>query len=369
MRQPILLFLFTLFIQQTGHGQDPMFTRFDRMLMPINPAFTGEIPDGYRMRVTAQHRQQWYDALSDPYSHAMVAFEQSNHICQGPQNLLTISPGVYVQTERVLADRQNPTLAFTKLGLNTAIRKSLGEKMHLTVGGELEFLQLRLVGAQALRFGSQFDGMGGFDPNSMSQDPGLSNAGMQSKWRPDFGVGLAYSFYHKKAVALQVGGAIHHLRRSNLSLLGEAEDFDAALSRRHTVFLRMKSALKDWNNNSDNFSEIQLRALFVQQGQGIWQTNVGLEIGHRSGDKYIAIGPGLRLTNSGPITNDLITDIYGTFKLSWEKFTLDFAVDLAHSAFAGLNNDGTATAMELALGYRFQHVKDKGCQGVPCPNF
>ncbi len=367
--------VFTLFlclIVGIACSQDPHFSLFDSHPMLINPAFTGDMPEDYRMRLGVQHRHQWFDALNDYYNHTAFAFDSATPLCFNSAAKMTFSSGVYYLQERFPIAGKAPRLLSQKLGATFAIRMELDDNIYAAVGFEGELLQRQLRAVDALQFGTQYDGIGGFNAQASSQEGQIPLTGnLSSGIKPDLGTGLALVFRLGHRNALRLGGAMHHIQRPNLSLLGNEDDDDADISRRLTAYYRLKfGTYHEQRNRIDNYAEFQLAGAYIQQGLGIWEFNQRMEMGGHIQNNFFSFSAGVRMTNARISSGDAVTDLILAIRWYKNPVIIELGTDFALSPFANIGNDNTATALEVSVSYLLLNQTKSGkCETVPCPEF
>lgn len=369
----LLFFVITLFVASNFlHAQDPQPTLFDVNLPMLNPAFTGDIEGNYTMRLGMQYRSQWFDAIKDYYNYSAFAFDSSTPICFNNFSAISISPGIYFLQERFPFDFNRPKMSQQKIGLTTAVRIQISDNFYASAGFEYEMLQRSIKSTDALQFGTQYDGLGGFDSNSSNLEPLIPTEGnLSSGIKSDLATGISLVGGSDR-IGFRFGLSTHHIRRPVLSLLGNNDEDDARISHRHTAYYRVKVGVGgNPRNQKSIFAAVQIYGIVLHQGVGIWQYNQGLEYGfYADREHYLALGVGARITNNRFSSGNKWTDTYASLRWSYENYTLAFSTDFAHSPFSKVANDGTTTAFELALNYRFANIKKRpSCSGVKCYNF
>jgi hypothetical protein len=355
----LLSIVCTVFTFQLLSAQDPTPTLFDTQPLLINPAMTGEILGDYTLQFSTQDRRQWFDALNkEHYNFTAAAVESFLPICFGTATGINYSPGLSVLTTRLIGDVSRPKLERTKLAFHNAFQIQLSSDLYAAVGVEFQGIQHNLNSASALQFGTQFDGMGGFDTNASSQEMAIGNAdNLNTGIQFDLATGTSFLFVNDRINA-RLGIAVHHLRRPVLSFFGNSEDDDARLSRRYTFHYRAKTILARRPNRSTKYSA-QLFGTYWSQGIGIWQANQGIAIDFYPEDTYFSISGGVQLTNNEFSSGSPWTSTYSSINVSRDKFTIRLTMDFAYSPFVELATDNTATALELGLAYRFLKKKKK----------
>lgn len=364
-----------------GICQDPEFTLFDRNPIILNPALTGDIEGAYHIRSTFQYRTQWFDVLDEEFSHYAFSIDSSLPFCFSKPR--SVSIGGYFLTENTPFEKNSPKLTTSNIGFTSSFRLAFKpEELYISLGMDGQLIR-RYLNPEGLRFPTQFDGMGGFDPNAANLEENLPSR-RSSLMKPSLGAGLSLvinelSFRigkrgRKKVFipgAYRIGGAVYHLNRPNLSLLGNDKDEEADVSRRWVVHARAIIPLnyRTFSKAPNAYLNLQPYFLYVQQGAGVWQSIFGAEIGFGLAEDYIAVGGGIRLTN-GKAAGKNLTDYLLNIRWRRGHYFIASSVDLNVSPFAKAGNDRTTTAMEISLGYFFGDSEKRGrCKQIICPNF
>lgn len=356
----ISILFFVLFGLYSLQAQDPIFTNFDNHLSLINPAFVGDIPDSYTMRLGIQNRRQWFDLVNDYYEHTAISLEKTAPICHGFGSNADFSFGGHLIQERFSGARNTPNLTAREISLQSAMRLKIDKKAYVTVGFGVEGLSRRLNTISSLQFGTQYDGLGGFDYNTANAEVNLhaNKENLSSRVKLDLGTGVAF-VYTGNTFTIKLGSSIKHISRSNLSILENNLDDDARISHLITSNYRIKYSVGK--------STFQLFGLFAQQGKGTWQINQGGELSINHSKYFTAIGLGTRLTNSQFYDGNYFTDIYSTIRWRINQTTISIAVDLLRSSFAKVGNDDLGTTIEVGVNYIFN--KSNCNNTIKCPEF
>lgn len=361
----VTLLFFILLTTFSIHSQDAQFTVFDQHSIVLNPAFTGDFGGNYDMRLSAQHRYQWKNALKgDEYNHTAISVESSNPLCVS-SGQITLSFGGYFKDERFLSLR-NPSLVNTKVAATAAVRLELGERVYASGGLEFGGVQRTLQRINRLQFGNQFNGMGGFDSQLSSSEAALEGFDrLSTKLKPDAGLGFAFVANPIGTFVFVLGGAAHHVNNPNLNFL--TENFDDRIQRTRLTFNARLNVILE------NKVKLQVVNAYIQQGKGVWQSNTGVIFGGRFKDvdprnpkHYISVGGGVRVTN--PIlTNDPITDVYGLVKYDHQRYSFSASVDIANSIFANGVNGNFGSTFECSFGLLIQDdSKRRQCKKPKC---
>jgi type IX secretion system PorP/SprF family membrane protein len=198
----IFIALSVIFISSSkALAQDPVFTQWENMPLYVNPALTGNF-DGL-IRLRAQHRNQWRSLLGDnSYKTSAVSAEYkfSN------ASVRKISVGTLIFKDKAGSlDFRNEGLYFT-----SSVVQPLGEpdKRHhsIALGLNVGWATRKLDLANA-----QWPGPPPTDINDKTSYPDLST-------------GLLWQYNSNAHFSYQLGGALHHINRPNVSFFDTGED-------------------------------------------------------------------------------------------------------------------------------------------------
>lgn len=329
-------------------AQDIHFSQFYMSPLNLNPAMTGVM--NCNIRLTANYRNQWASVLKTfAYNTYSVSYDQ--RIPVGRNDYFGIGGTFW-------GDKAGEAEFSTLTGkLSLAYSKRMGGSRtsghYLVVGAEGGFAQ-RSINFLKLRWPSQHDGEGGFDPLAPSFEDNLN---------PDFlfadmAAGLLWFSVFDEDNSLYIGGAFHHLNRANQSFReGEVED----LYSRLTVHAGGDFILGQ--------SRVGLVPGVIAMWQGpSFQVNSGASLkfllsGNRRSYQAFQIGSWIRISNR--IEQGVLVDaaILST-RFDYNNFSLGFSYDINVSDLVpASNNNG---AFEFALVYKICGPERRG---VYCPRF
>jgi len=211
--------------------QDIHFSQYDRAPLHLNPALTGQF-DG-KVRALANYRNQWSQVLKgDAYN--TYAFSGDTQFKTGKNDAI----GLGISGARDVAGELS--FGTTQVNLNLAYHKRLwgkeGKDHRISLGLNYGIAKRR-VDLTGARWPSQHDGNGGWNgttvepPTSFNSDFNYGDLGMGIVWRSTFLDNQNF----------QVGFAIQHLNRPNVSFYGN--DIEEELSRRYTAHLTGEIAI------------------------------------------------------------------------------------------------------------------------------
>ncbi len=348
------LLLYGLIVSFGGlQAQDIHFSQFYLSPLNLNPAMTGVM--NCNIRLVANYRNQWSSVLrSNAYSTYSVSYDQK--IPVGRNDYFGIGGTFW-------GDKAGEAEFATVTGkLSGSYSKKMGgtrrEAHYLVVGAEAGIAQ-RSVDFLKLRWGTQYDGEGGFDPNA----PSLEDKFQDDQFLfADLAAGLLWFSVFDQNNNFYIGGAFHHLNRANQSFTEENEDF---LFSRFTVHA---------GGEFEMTRRVGLVPGIIAMWQGpSFQVNTGTSLKFRLGSSgrgrhggnYQAfhLGTWVRISNkveTGVLTDALILQT----RFDFNEFSLGFSYDVNVSALkpASNNNGG----FEFALVYK---ICNNERRGVYCPNF
>jgi len=353
-------------------GQDPAFSLFDRSPIVLNPALAGDIPNNFRNRFVAQYRIQWFDVLEDErYEHFSAALDGNIPICGKRGGTKHLGYGIQVISESTPFQSFEPNFRSDKIGIDLAYRFQLADRAYLSAGAEGEWLQQRLA-TTGLQFPNKYDGIGEFT-NVSNQESNLLNNPNANGFSGGAGLTLTLSYLKLnggvKALPfrLRLGFAVHHITRPNLSLLGQIDDDQAAISHRFTTHLRVGIPLSgNWILDPQKVNaEIIPYAYHTLQGSGVWQLITGTDFKKKVDNISIIFGIGSRLTNP-EVSRQSLTSLLLNLGVEWKSGFAAIVADFNRAPFFSDNNDNRATSFEVAFGYFFFEQEGSDCT-LLCP--
>ncbi len=329
-------------------GQDIHFSQFYLSPLNLNPAMTG-VMNG-NIRLVANYRNQWASVLrDDAFNTYSVSYDQ--RIPVGRYDFFGVGGTFW-------GDRAGEADFSTLTGkLSASYAKRMGGDRnsgnYLVVGAEAGLAQ-RSVDFLNLRWGNQHDGEGGFDPGLPSLEDGFDRDNFIFG---DMAAGLLWYMVFDENTNLYVGGAFHHLNRSNQSFSSEDEDL---------VFSRFTGHIGGEFRLNQSFALVP--GLIVMSQGPSFQVNGGTSfkflLGNaRTSNQAFQIGLWARMANqdvSGVLSDAAILST----RFDYDSFSLGFSYDINISPLQEASN--SQGSFEFALVYRIQGQERKR---VYCPNF
>lgn len=341
----VLLFCGLMSLQ----AQDIHFSQFYLSPLNLNPAMTGVM--NCNSRLSLNYRNQWASILgSNAFRTYSVSYDQ--RIPVGRYDYFGIGGTFW-------GDRAGEANFATTTGkLSASYSKKMGGSRnfgnYLVVGAEGGVAQ-RSLDFLALRWGTQHDGLGGFDPTAPTGENGLDR---DQFLFADMAAGLLWFMVFDENNSFYIGGAFHHLNRADQSFSSEAQDL---LYSRYTVHAGGEFML------GNRFGLVP-GVIVMSQGPS-FQVNAGTSLkfllngGRNSSTQAFQVGLWSRVSNqveSGVLNDALILST----RFDYDNFTLGFSYDLNVSPLQdATNNNG---GFELALQYK---ICGQQRRGVYCPTF
>lgn len=328
-------------------AQDIHFSQFYLSPLNLNPAMTGVM--NCNIRLVANYRNQWASVMrSNAYSTYSVSYDQK--IPVGRYDNFGVGGTFWGDR----AGESNFSTLTGKLSLSYAKRMGGDRKSshYLVVGGEGGVAQ-RSIDFLNLRWGTQHDGEGGFDPNLPSQENSFDRDNFIFA---DLAAGLLWFSVFDENNSLYFGGAFHHLNRANQSFSTEAEDL---IYSRFTVH-----AGGEFSGRRGNIGVLP-GVIVMSQGPS-FQVNAGTSFRFRmgraaQGDQSFQLGVWARIANKVP--QGVLTDaVILSTRFDYDNFTLGFSYDINVSPLRPASN--SVGGFEFALQYKICGPQNRG---VYCP--
>ena len=348
MKIVFTLLLTCLFALGIG-AQDIHFSQFYMSPLNLNPAMTGVM--NCNSRIAINYRSQWASVLGEnAFQTYSVSYDQ--RIAVGRNDFFGIGGTFW-------GDRAGEANFATTTGkVSASYSKKIGGTRnfgnYLVAGAELGAAQ-RSLDFLALRWGSQHDGEGGFDPTI---PPGESGLDRDQFLFADIAGGLLWFMVFDEYNSLYVGGAFHHLNRANQSFSNEGEDL---LYSRYTAHAGGEFKL------TDRFGLVP-GVILMSQGPS-FQVNTGtnvkflLDNGRNSDNQSFQVGLWTRISNR--LDSSVLTDaLILSTRFDYQNFALGFSYDLNTSDLK-VATDGNG-GFELSLQYK---ICGSQRRGVYCPQF
>ena len=350
--QQLFTILFVGLIGFSANAQlDIHFSQFYQSPTNLNPALTGVM--NCNVRLSANYRNQWASVTGFENSFNTYSASYEQRIPVGRYDYF----GVGLTLWGDVAGTSNFTTNTAKVSGSYAKRMGgyRDESHYLVVGADAGVVQ-RSIDFLALRWGTQHDGEGGFDPTADSQENG--NLEDDNFVFADLSAGLMWFSVLDENNSFYVGGAYSHLNRANISFFGDDEEE-----------LFTKITLHAGGEFSNGSSKVAIVPNIVAFFQGpSFQVVPGTAVRFRLGNsrryyQAFQIGAWARVTHQ--LESDTQLDaIILTTRFEYEDFGIGFSYDLNTSSLNEASNFNGA--FEFALNYKICGPEKRN---VYCPNF
>lgn len=353
-----LLFTIVLALSAfTLSAQDIHFSQFYLSPLNLNPALTGVM--NCNIRLVANYRNQWSSVLrSNAFSTYSVSYDQ--RVPVGRYDYFGFGATFWGDK----AGESNFSTLTGKISGSYSKRMGGTRKFgnYLVAGAELGLAQ-RSIDFLNLRWGTQHDGEGGFDPGLPTQENSFNRDNFTFA---DFAAGILWFAVKDENKNFYIGGSFHHLNRSNQSFNSEENDL---------LYSRLTAHAGGEFMVGDKFGLVP-GVIVMRQGPS-FELNAGTSFKFmlsKSRNEYQAFQLGLwgRLGNKFLPAADgsaekvgLLSDaaILST-RFDYNNFSLGFSYDINISELkTASNNQG---GFELAMVYK---ICGQVRRGVYCPNF
>lgn len=330
-------------------AQDIHFSQFYLSPLNLNPAMTGVM--NCNIRLVANYRNQWASVLkSNAYNTYSVSYDQ--RIPVGRYDYFGVGGTFW-------GDQAGESNFSTTTGkLSFSYSKRMGgyrDRAHYLVFGVEGGAAQRSIDFIKLRWPSQHDGEGGFDPTKPSFEERFDQDNFLFA---DIAAGLLWFAVFDKNNSMYFGGSFHHLNRANQSFSSEEEDL---LYSRFTVHAGGEFMLSD---------RVGLVPGVIVMSQGpSFQVNSGTSLKFllgksRSNYQAFQLGVWGRISNrydTGVLNDALILST----RFDYNNFSLGFSYDA--NLFSPLKPASNGNGgFEFALVYKICGPEKRN---VYCPNF
>lgn len=342
--------LLLVFITASAAAQDIHFSQFYMSPLNLNPALTGVMNCNSRLAVN--YRSQWASILgSDAFQTYSVSYDQ--RVAVGRNDFFGIGGTFW-------GDKAGSASFGTTTGkISLSYSKKMGGSRkygnYLVAGAEGGAAQ-RSLDFLKLRWGTQHDGLGGFDENAVT---GENSFDRDQFIFAELGAGLLWFMVFDDFNSLYIGGAFHHLNRANQSF--DSSNDDELLYSRYTAHAGGEFML------GQRFGLVP-GVIVMSQGPS-FEVNAGtnlkflLDGGRNRSTQSFQVGLWTRISNrydSSVLTDALIL----SSRFDYENFSLGFSYDINTSSLnvATGGNGG----FELSMQYK---ICGNQRRGVYCPQF
>lgn len=347
-RSQILLAALLSIITIATQAQDIHFSQFYMSPLNLNPAMTGVM--NCNVRLVSNYRNQWASVLrSNAFRTYSVSYDQ--RIASGRYDYFGIGGTFW-------GDKAGEANFSTLTGkISGSYSKRMGgyrdKANYLVVGAEAGAAQ-RSIDFLNLRWGTQHDGEGGFDP---TLDPQEGRFDRDNFIFADAAAGLLWFMVLDDNTNFYIGGAFHHLSKANLSFDSESEDL---------IYSRI-TAHAGGEFPINKSLGLLPGVIFMQQGP-LMQVNAGtsfrfnLTQGNGPGQAF-QLGLWSRIANkldSGILQDALILST----RFDFDNLSLGFSYDVNMSQLKPATN--SQGSFEFGMVYK---LCGKVTRGIYCPDF
>ena len=210
----LLSLIFLIFALVQLNAQDALMHQFQNSPIYLSPTFSGTACDS---RLVANYQNQWSQLVNNGgYHTANISFDKPFDLKNGDK----IGAGFrYFFDQAGQADFRNQQLAFA-FNYQKRMLKSKSAQHYLIGGFDIGMAQQSLDFLN-LRYSSQHDGMGGFDP-TLPINETFTRDGKKRYF--DLSMGLAWKSEFANSSTLHFGFNLHHINRPNLSFSETGSD-------------------------------------------------------------------------------------------------------------------------------------------------
>jgi type IX secretion system PorP/SprF family membrane protein len=328
-------------------AQDIHFSQFYLSPLNLNPAMTGVM--NCNIRFTTNYRNQWASVLKNNAFNT-YSFSYDQKFNAGRNDYFGIGGTFW-------GDRAGEANFKTMTGkLSFSYSKKMGgtkkQANYLVAGAEAGGAQ-RSIDFLNLRWGTQHDGAGGFDPTLPSQETRFDRDNFLFA---DMGAGLLWFMVFDEFNSFYAGGAFHHLNRANQSFSSEGEEL---------LFTRWTGHAGGEFKMNSKFG-ISPGIIVMSQGPS-FQVNAGTSakffFGTREAPQAFHLGLWTRIANNAE--SGLLSDaVILSTRFDVNNITMGFSYDINVSPLNRASNG--QGSFEFALVYKICNLARSG---VYCPDF
>jgi type IX secretion system PorP/SprF family membrane protein len=329
-------------------AQDIHFSQFYLSPLNLNPALTGVM--NCNTRIVANYRNQWASVLrSNSFNTYSVSYDQ--RIAAGRYDYFGVGGTFWGDR----AGEANFSTLTGKVALSYSKRMggSGDEGQYLVFGLEGGVAQ-RSIDFLNLRWGTQHDGEGGFNPNLDSQEEKFDRDNFLFA---DMAAGLLWFSVFENGQNFYIGGAYHHLNRPNQSFSSEENDL---LFSRYTIHAGGEFLVGEKLG-------LVPGVIYMKQGPS-FQLNAGTSFKFRFNQRG-GVNQSFQLGLWGRIANNLdagtLTDaVILSTRFDFDQFSLGFSYDVNVSPLQPASN--AQGSFEFAMVYKICSARRVGTY---CPEF
>jgi len=351
--KPTLTFFLLLVFNLSLFGQDQHFTQYFASPLTLNPALTGLFEGRYR--VSFIYREQWRNALDNPYSTFSGAADFRYFVNPKKRSYKdAFGVGVLFYSDRVA----ELNFSTNQIMLSGAFHKSLNASndQTLSLGIQLGIAQ-RNVSYDQLTFEDEFNGTTGYVEGATGEELPENNFAFG-----DYQIGLNYSYAPKGGLGIYLGAAMHHIGEPEQSFYFEqTQNEDVVVTNK---LFRKYSGYVNFKIPVGSGVQFSPRALVYSQGPHM-ALNTGANLrflfnGQRGGAFHF--GGWLRPVKN--VADYSLDSAIAFFGVEYDNFLVGMSYDIGLDQLqTSLRNRG---AFEISFAYLGQSEED---DSVPCPKF
>lgn len=343
----LFIILFAVMGTATLTAQDIHFSQFYSSPLNLNPALTGVM--NCNVRLSGNYRNQWASVLkANAFSTYSVSYDQ--RIPVGRNDFFGVGGTFWGDR----AGESNFATLQGRLSLSYSKKMSGGRKSgnYLVVGADAGASQ-RSIDFLNLRYGSQHDGQGGFDPGLPTNEVFDNDNFIFA----DISAGLLWFSVFDEDNSFYIGGAFSHLNRANQSF---NQDRFEELYSKFTIHAGGEFMV------SDRVGLVPGVVTFFQGPS--FQLNTGTSLKFLLGkskqlQQAFQIGAWYRIANQ--YENSIISDAFIlSTRFDYEQFSIGFSYDVNVSSLRPASNSNGA--FEFSMIYK---ICGPEVRNVYCPNF
>ena len=332
-------------------AQDIHFSQFYMSPLNLNPALTGVM--NCNSRLVANYRNQWASVLnSNAYNTYSVSYDTK--IPVGRSDYFGIGGSFWSD---VAGESRFGTI---QARVSASYAKKMGgyrkSAHYLVFGADMAFTQRRIREGD-LRWGTQHDGNGGFDPTAET-DPILFDPNFRANFSfADVAAGLLWFSVLDEFNNWYIGAAYHHLNGANVSFTG---DDDVNLYAKYTIHAGAEFQLVS------KMSILPGLVMFFQGEQR--EYNIGTSLRFNLSESRLSsqsFQAGLWYRIGRQVTSNIHSDaVIISTRFEYDNYGIGFSYDINISKLSDASSANGA--FEFSLNY---NICGPQRRNVYCPRF
>ena len=278
------IFFLLIFTLSYALAQDAHFTQYYQTPAYLNPSLVGNYNGLYKVGIN--YRDQWRAALDRPYS-TFAANGESKFYLGNKDDVFAL--GILFYSDRI----SNFNLNTSQIALTGSFHKMLNRKKkeYLGIGYQISIIQKNL-NYENLTFGDQFNAIDGYTNATQELLP-VNNIGFF-----DMGIGADYSVSPSKNSQFNIGLAMFHIGKPNISFYAREDqpdeelDLEAFLDRKITAHISYSTA-----TSASFFTEPRAMIAIQDKHREIVLANIFKYKKPDGEGRTFYFGPGIRMSN------------------------------------------------------------------------